>query len=200
MILGLFSVQVKMSWTEENKETNSTVRNVILFGLIILLSFGAILGACLIFSTMKKDSEVEQIQTKGLMKINMKTSTSSTTITTTTTTTSTTTLDLSMCLIDKLNDGNCDPENLKGICYHDNFDCCDGNQTLIGNEKCDLDLDVLECNFDGGDCREDNRIKAKYSGYVATSSSIYAMDLCFGSVPKLIFQAVKSLSFSEVSQ
>ena len=44
-------------------------------------------------------------------------------------------VDLSICSMDKIGDGECDSENLVGFCSFDGYDCCnvtESNKTFIG--------------------------------------------------------------------
>ena len=44
-------------------------------------------------------------------------------------------VDLSICSMDKIGDGECDSENLVGFCSFDGYDCCnvtESNKTYIG--------------------------------------------------------------------
>ena len=44
-------------------------------------------------------------------------------------------VDLSICSMDKIGDGECDSENLVGFCSFDGYDCCNvsqSNKTYIG--------------------------------------------------------------------
>lgn len=175
-----------MSWIQEKEKSNNLLRNVFLFGLIVALVILVVWGCVVMIGLSNNDENTTTTLDQLVLNSSSESTTTSSPVTTTTTnttttsttsTSTTTTLDLSMCLADKINDGLCDFDNLLGSCFFDSFDCCNETVSWIGDGICQEELDNLQCNFDGGDCRAMNATRhlskypdCKYGAYMSISA------------------------------